>query len=144
MAGNANPRTQSVKDAMMAEIIVTELSKFTTSHELIMESTEKILSRYNDIGLLIERMDKRDQSIVRIIKDFQLSTEQYVYLTKMSMSIAQKLKEIDEHGIRMEAESLNKIIKAVEKGNEPMRKQIRWITYGMIAAFGILLLTILF
>ena len=143
MAGNANPRTQSVKDAMMAEIIVTELSKFTTSHELIMESTEKILSRYNDIGLLIERMDKRDQSIGRIIKDFQLSTEQYAYLTKMSMSIVQKLKEIDEHGIRMEAESLNKIIKAVEKGNEPVRKQIRWITYGMIAAFGILLLTIL-
>lgn len=143
MAGNANPRTQSVKDAMMAEIIVTELSKFTTSHELIMESTEKILSRYNDIGLLIERMDKRDQSIGRIIKDFQLSTEQYAYLTKLSMSIAQKLKEIDEQGIQMEAESLNKIIKAVEKGNEPMRKQIRWITYGMIAAFGILLLTIL-
>lgn len=144
MAGNANPRTQSVKDAMMAEIIVTELSKFTTSHELIMESTEKILSRYNEIGLLIERMDKRDQSIGRIIKDFQLSTEQYAYLTKLSMSNAQKLKEIDEHGIRMEAESLNKIIKAVEKGNEPMRKQIRWITYGMIAAFGILLLMILF
>ena len=143
MAGNANPRTQSVKDVMMAEIIVTELSKFTTSHELIMESTEKILSRYNDIGLLIERMDKRDQAIGRIIKDFQLSTEQYAYLTKLSMSIAQKLKEIDENGIRMETESLNKIIKAVEKGNEPVRKQIRWITYGMIAAFGILLLTIL-
>jgi uncharacterized protein YjgD (DUF1641 family) len=144
MAGNANPRTQSVKDAMMAEIIVTELSKFTTSHELIMESTEKILRRYNDIGLLIERMDKRDQVIGRIIKDFQLSTEQYAYLTKLSMSITQKLKEIDEHGIRMEAESLDKIIKAVEKGNEPVRKQIRWITYGMIAAFGILLLMILF
>ena len=40
MAGNANPRTQSVKDAMMAEIIVTELSKFTASHEQIMESTK--------------------------------------------------------------------------------------------------------
>ena len=143
MAGNANPRTQSVKDAMMAEIIVTELSKFTTSHELIMESTKKILSRYNDFGLVIERMDKRDQVIGTIVKDFQLSTEQYAYLTKLSMSIAQKLKEIDENGIRMETESLNKIIKAVEKGNEPVKKQIRWITYGMIAAFVILLLTIL-
>jgi hypothetical protein len=144
MAGNSNPRTQSVKDAMMAEIIVSELSKFTTSHELIMESTQKILSRYSDIGLLIERMDKRDQFIGRIIKDFQLSTEQYAYLTKLSMSIAQKLKEIDEHGIRMEPESLNKIIKAVEQGNEPMRKQIRWITYGMIAAFVFLLLLMIF
>lgn len=144
MAGNSNPRTQSVKDAMMAEIIVTELSKFTTSHELIMDSTEKILSRYTEIGLLIERMNKRDQVIGGVIKDFQLSTEQYAYLTKLSMSIAQKLKEIDEHGIRMETESLNKIIKAVEQGNEPMRKQIRWITYGMIAAFGILLLMMIF
>jgi DNA gyrase/topoisomerase IV subunit A len=144
MAGNTNPRTQSVKDAMMAEIIVTELSKFTTSHELIMESTQKILSRYNDIGQLIERMDKRDQAIVRIIKDYQLSTEQYLSLTKLSMSITQKLKEIDDHGIRMETESLNKIIKAVEQGNMPLRKQIRWVTYGMIAAFGILLLMVLF
>ena len=144
MAGNFNPRTQSVKDAMMAEIIVTELSKFTASHELIMESTQKILSRYNDIGQLIERMDKRDQAIAKIIKDFQLSAEQYLYLTKLSMSITQKLKEIDEHGIRMEPEALNKIIKAVEQGNKPLQKQIRWITYGMIAAFGILLLMILF
>jgi hypothetical protein len=144
MAGNTNPRTQSVKDAMMAEIIVTELSKFTTSHELIIESTQKILSRYNDIGQLIERMDKRDQAIVRIIKDYQLSTEQYLSLTKLSMSITQKLKEIDDHGIRMETESLNKIIKAVDQGNTPLRKQIRWITYGMIAAFGIILLMVLF
>ena len=107
MAGNTNPRSQSVKDVMMVEIIVTELSKFTTSHEMIMESTQKILSRYNDIGQLIERMDNRDQLIARIIKDFQLSAEQYLHLTKLSMSITQKLKEIDENGIRMETESLN-------------------------------------
>lgn len=52
--------THSVKNAMMAEIVVRELAKFTESHELIMESVQKILSRYNDIGMLIERMDKRD------------------------------------------------------------------------------------
>jgi len=45
----------------------------------------------------------------------------------------------------METESLNKIIKAVEQGNNtPLRKQIKWITYGMIAAFGILLLLVPF
>jgi nicotinic acid phosphoribosyltransferase len=144
MARNSNPRTQSVKDAMLAEIIVTELSKFSTSHEAIMESTEKILSRYNEIGLLIERMNERDQAIVRSIKDLQLSSEQYQYLTKLSIPIARKLKEIDEHGIRIEPGALDKITSAVEQGNNPLLKQIKWVSYGLLTGFVILLLILLF
>ncbi len=75
MADNNNPRTHSVKDAMMAEIVVRELSKFTESHELIMESTQKILSRYNDIGMLIERMDKRDNIIAKCISDMPANSK---------------------------------------------------------------------
>lgn len=70
----------------MAEIIVGELEKFTKSHELIIQSTEKILGRYNDIGILIERMDKRDQIIAQCIKNMQLLTDQYL-LTISSPSV---------------------------------------------------------
>ncbi len=140
MAGNNNPRTHSVRDAMMAEVVVGELSKFTKSHELIMESTRKILSRYNDIGVLIERMDKRDNTIAQCIKNMQLSTEQYVQLTELSMKMAKELKDIDEEGIGIEPDSLNKVIKAVQEANKPIREHIRWLTYGVITAFGMLLL----
>lgn len=139
MADNNNPRIHSVKDAMMAEIVVKELSKFTESHELIMESTQKILSRYNDIGMLIEQMDKRDGIIAQCIKDMQLTTDQYVKLTELSMKMTSELKEIDEQGIGIEPDSLNKVIAAVQKANEPIRKHIRWLTYGVVTAFGILL-----
>jgi hypothetical protein len=144
MARNSNPRTQSVKDAMLAEIIVTELSRFSTSHELIMESTEKILRRHNEIGLLIERMNQRDQVIARSIKDLQLSSEQYRHLTKLSIPIARKLKEIDEHGISIEPGALDKITSAVKQGNYPLLKQIKWVSYGLLTGFVILLLILLF
>lgn len=140
MADNNNPRTQSVKDAMMAEIVVRELSKFTESHELIMESTQKILSRYNNIGILIEQMDKRDHIIAQCIKNMQLSTDEYMRLTELSMKMADELKEIDEKGIGIEPDSLNKVIKAVQEANKPIREYIRWLTYGVITAFAMLLL----
>lgn len=140
MADNNNPRTHSVKDAMMAEIVVKELSKFTESHELIMESVQKILSKYNDIGMLIERMDKRDNIIAKCINDMQLTTDQYAKLAELSMKMTSELKEIDEQGIGIEPDSLNKVIKAVQEANEPIRKHIRWLTYGVITAFGMLLL----
>lgn len=140
MADNNNPRNQSAQNAMMAEIIVTELEKFTNSHELITESTQKILSQYNDIGILIERMDKREQTIAKCIADMQLSTDQYLKLTKLSMAMTKELKEIDEVGIGIEPDSLNKVIQAVQKANEPIREHIRWLTYGVVTAFGILLI----
>ena len=143
MGGKSNPRTQSVKDAMLAEIIVTELSKFTTSHEQIMESTQKILESYNDIGVLIGRMDQRDQAIAEGIKNIQLSAEQYQYLTKLSISVGRDLKELDKRGVGIEAGALDKITRALEQGNKPLQKQLRWITYGMIAAFVILLVIVL-
>jgi len=139
MADNNNPRTNSVQTAMMAEVVVTELEKFTKSHELILESTQKILSRYNDIGILIERMDKRDEIIIKCIKDMQLTTDQYLKLTELSMKMASELKDIDEEGIGIEPDSLNKVIKAVQEANKPIRSHIRWLTYGMVTAFGILL-----
>lgn len=141
MADNNNPRTtNSVRDAMMAEVVVEELSKFIKSHELIMESTQKILSRYNDIGILIEQMDKRDNIIAQCIKNMQLSTDEYLRLTELSMKMADELKEIDEKGIGIEPDSLNKVIKAVQEANKPIREHIRWLTYGVITAFGMLLL----
>ncbi|MBF0577594.1 hypothetical protein [Dysgonomonas sp. GY617] len=139
MADNNNPRTNSAQNAMMAEIIVAELEKFTNSHELIMESTQKILSRYNDIGVLIERMERRDQAIVKCIGDMQLSTDQYLKLTELSIGMAKELKEIDKEGIGIEPDSLNKVIQAVQEANKPIREYIRWLTYGVITAFGILL-----
>ncbi len=144
MVRNSNPRTQSVKDAMLAEIIVTELSKFSTSHEAIMESTEKILSRYNEIGLLIERMNQRDQAIAGSIKDLQFSAEQYRHMTERSLPIIRKLKEIDEHGIHIEPGALDKITRAVEQGNKPLITQIKWGSYGLLTGFVILLLILLF
>jgi|GEM_PF-1946672 len=143
MAGKSNPREQSVKDAMLAEIIVSELSKFTASHRQIMESTEKILATYNDMDLLIGRMDQRDRAIAQGINDIRLSAEQYQYLTKLSVSLGRDLKELDRRGVGIEAGALDKITRAVEQGNKPLQKQLRWITYGMVSAFVILLVLVL-
>lgn len=138
MADNNNPRNNSVQNALMAEIIVTELEKFTESHRVIMESTEKILTRYNNIGVLIDKMEKREHAIVDCVRDMQLSTDQYLKLTELSMKMTDELKVIDKEGIGIEPDSLNKVIEAVQKANKPIRKHIRWLTYGVITVLGIL------
>lgn len=61
----------------------------------------------------IEQMDKRDHTIAKCIKNMQLSTDEYLRLTELSMKMADELKEIDEKGIGIEPDSLNKVIKAV-------------------------------
>jgi len=92
---------------------------------------------------VIDRLDKRDQMLAQSLKDLQLSTEQYRHLTQLSMSLSREVKEIDRHGIKIEPGALEKVIKAVEQGNKPLRKQLRWITYGMLIAYVSLLLMIL-
>lgn len=69
----------------------------------------------------------------------QLSTDEYLRLTELSMKMANELKEINEEGISIEPDSLNKVIKAVQEANKPIREHIRWLTYGVVTAFGILL-----
>lgn len=54
-------------------------------------------------------------------------------------SIAKELKEIDEQGIGIEPDSRNKVIQAVQEANKPIREYIRWLTYEVITAFGMLL-----
>lgn len=55
------------------------------------------------------------------------------------MTVANELKDINEQGIGIEPDSLNKVIEAVQKANKPIREHIRWLTYGVCAAFLILL-----
>ncbi len=138
MADNINPRNTSAKDAMMAEIIVTELEQFKNSHRIIMENAEKILSQYNNVERLAVIMDKRDTSLAEAIKRLSISSDEYFKLTELSMLMAKELKEIDEEGIGIQPDSLDKVIAAVQKANEPIRKHIRWLTYGVGLAFFLL------
>lgn len=66
----------------------------------------------------------------------QLSIDEYLRLTELSMKMASELKEIDEEGIGIEPDSLNKVIKAVQQANKLIQEHIRWLTYGVITAFG--------
>lgn len=70
----------------------------------------------------------------------QLTTDQYVKLTELSMKMTSELKEIDKQGIGIEPDSLNKVIQAVQEANKPIREHIRWLTYGVVTALGMLLL----
>ena len=62
----------------------------------------------------------------------------------MSMTVANELKEIKEQGISIEPDAIGKIIHVVNKANKPVRIYIILLTYGVIAAFGILLTIIYF
>jgi hypothetical protein len=55
------------------------------------------------------------------------------------MNMAKELREANEQGIGIEPDSLDKVIAAVQKANEPIREHIRWLTYGVGAAILILL-----
>jgi len=54
------------------------------------------------------------------------------------MTVSNELKEIKEQGIGIEPDAIDKLIHAVNKANKTVRIYIILLTYGMIAAFGIL------
>lgn len=139
MADNNNPRTNSVRDAMMAEVVVEELSKFTKSHELIIDSTKKITESHDRLFEIVKLIHESYEDCTKAIKELAQIRDSYLTLTQLSMKMGEELKAIDEEGIGIEPDSLNKVIKAVQEANKPIREHIRWLTYGVITAFGILL-----
>ena len=85
-------------------------------------------------------IDKRDNSLAKILRAVLLTQERYAKLLDMSMAVANELKEIKEQGISIESEAIGKMIHAVNKANKPIRIYIILLTYGVIAAFGVLLI----
>lgn len=139
MADNNNPRTNSVRDAMMAEIIVSELEKFANSHQLIMTGVQKITESHDRLFEIVKLMCENYEDSTKAVKELLQIKDRYSELSKLSIRMAEELKAIDEEGIGIEPDSLNKVIKAVQEANKPIREHIRWLTYGVITAFGILL-----
>lgn len=142
MADNSKTKRQPAQNAMMAEIIITELEKFKASHDAISRSAEKILNQYGEVKSLITLINKRDEALSEILRTIQLTQEQYVKLTEMTMTVANELKTIKKQGIDLNPDAIENIIHAVNKTNKPIRIHIILLTYGVIAAFSILLYSI--
>ena len=143
MADNSKSKQKAAQEAILAEIIIDELEKFKDSHDLINSSIAKLLNQYSDVNALMAIMDKRDNSLAEILRTVLLTQERYAKLLDMSMIVANELKEIKEHGISIEPDAIDKIIHAVNRANKPIRIYIILLTYGVIAAFGVLLIVML-
>lgn len=140
MADNNKLRTQSVQNTKVAEIVVETLDKFEESHKLIMESTQKITKSHDSLFKIVKLMHEGYEDSIKAIDELLLVRNSYSELTQLSMKMGEELKAIDEEGIGIEPDSLNKVIEAVQKANKPIREHIRWLTYGVITAFGVLLI----
>jgi hypothetical protein len=140
MADNFKSKAKAAQEAILAEIIIDELEKFKDSHDSINSSIARLLNQYSDVNALMAMMDKRDNSLAEILRTILLTQERYAKLLDMSMTVANELKEIKEQGISIEPNAIDKLIHAVNKANKPIRIYIILLTYGVIAAFGILLL----
>lgn len=140
MADNNNLKKQSVQNAMMAEIIVTELEQLKSSHNHITETVDKLLLQYNDVARVIKIIDKRDESLAKILKTLLLTQERYAELLHVSMTVANEIKDINEQGIGIEPDSLNKVIRSVQEGNKPILERIRWLMYGVVFVIVIIII----
>ena len=139
MADNSKSKRQAAQEAILAEIVITELEKFKVSHDVINRSIGKLLNQYSDVNALMTMIDKRDNSLAEILRTVLLTQERYAKLLDMSMAVANELKEINEQGIGIEPDSIDKVIHAVNRANKPIRIYIILLTYGVITAFGVLL-----
>ena len=140
MADNSKFKRQAAQEAILAEIVVTELEKFKVSYDLINRSMGKLLTQYCDVNALMTMIDKRDNSLAEILRTVLLTQERYAKLLDMSMTVADVLNEIKEQGISIEPDAINKIIHAVSKANKPIRIYITLLTYDVIAAFEMILM----
>ena len=140
MADNSKSKRQATQDAILAEIVIAELEKFKELNDLTNRSISKLLNQYSDVNTLMTMIDKRDNSFTEILRTVLLTQERYAKLLDMSMTVANELKNIKDQGISIEPDAIGKIIHAVNKANKPIGIYIILLTYGVIAAFGILLI----
>ena len=138
MADNSKSKRQAAQGAILAEIVITELEKFKDSHDVINRSMGKLITQYSDVNALMTMIDKRDNSLAEILRTVLLTQERYAKLLDMSMTVANELKEIKEQGISIEPDAIDKIIHAINNANKPIRIYIILLTYGVIAALGVL------
>jgi len=131
MADNSKSKRQATQDAILAEIVITELEKFKELHDLTNRSIGKLLNQYSDVNALMTMIDKRDNSLAEILRTVLLTQERYAKLLDMSMTVANELKEIKEQGIGIEPDAIDKITHAVNKANKPIRIYIILLTYGV-------------
>ena len=139
MADNSKSKPKAVQEAILAEIIIDELEKFKDSHDSINSSIAKLLNQYSNVNALMAMMDKCDNSLAEILRTILLTQERYAKLLNISMTVANEVKEIQKQGIGIEPNAIDKLIRVVNNANRPIRVYIILLTYGVIAAFGLLL-----
>jgi hypothetical protein len=91
------------------------------------------------VNALMAMMDKCDNSLAEILRTILLTQERYAKLLNISMTVANEVKEIQKQGIGIEPNAIDKLIRVVNNANRPIRVYIILLTYGVIAAFGLLL-----
>lgn len=147
MADNKNAKSFSAKDVMLAEMVVSELDKFTETHLLIMKSNALIIDANQVIkDLLIDRK-KFDELLKVNIDELQMSLGTLNKMTGQIKAVGKDLINLKETGVSLSNSSSKELLQVLKQENEQIGKQIKVLNYGVILALGMLfigLVSILF
>lgn len=129
-----NPRLHSAKDAMMAEMIITEIEKLEEHQKKILESSQYLAVHYESINGLLQQQRKDLQEFATYVKSFSDYVNKYGEMTKTAVHLAESLATAKEQGIGISEESRQKIFSIFKEGNKPIQTHLLYflVTMGCI------------
>lgn len=129
-----NPRLHSAKDAMMAEMIITEIDKLEEHQKKILEHNQYLLVHYESVNKLINEQRADLQEFASYVQSFSEYVKKYGEMTKTAVHLAESLEVAKKQGIGISDEGQEKIYSIFRKGNKPIQTSMTYflVTMGCI------------
>lgn len=144
MADNNNPRTNSAKDAMIAEMIMTEIDKLAEYHKTVLENNQLLDAKYQQVEALLNDQKETISSFVSYVNKNNEFIKKYAELTRTAVDLSESLIEVQKKGIGVSDTGRKKMIDALVVANEPIKKYLQWQLYATGIAFLLLFIVAVF
>lgn len=131
---NRNPRTESIKDSVMAEIVIEKLEKI----DELLQKSEKIESMMNSLLVFNEEYLKEQKKYREQFEDFVNANA--LFLGNFRPIIDKTLNVCDLWADEIKKEKglnyklLSKIGDTIALFNRPILKHLKWLTFAFLLA----------
>lgn len=144
MSENINPKIQSAKDAMIAEVIIGEIMKLTDLYSKSEENNQKLDTNYLEVKRLIEEQKKFLIGFKDYVDKNNNFILQFARMTNTAISLTEDLKAMGLKGIHVSESSKKDFLNSIIKENRIIKGYIQCIFYSIGLCFLLVLLVIIF
>lgn len=144
MDENYNPRINSIKDSVMAEMIVEEICKLANYHNKILDSNLLLESKYQQMENLLNKQEQTINTFMIHVNKYNEFIKKYAELTRTAVDLSESLIKVQKKGINISDEGRTAINDTLKEANIPIFNYLKYLLFGIGFAFFLLFIAAIF